>query len=61
MTVKRLKFRPCLGLCGIHGDDPTTSKVKDSDNWLQLASSSADHSVKIFDIYLPTFLASSLS
>ncbi|XP_060597873.1 elongator complex protein 2-like [Ruditapes philippinarum] len=61
MTVKRLKFRPCLGLCGIHGDDPTTSKVKDSDNWLQLASCSADHSVKIFDINLQTFLASSSS
>ncbi|XP_053373737.1 elongator complex protein 2-like [Mercenaria mercenaria] len=57
LTVKRLRFRPCSGLCGIHGSDLERSEVKDTDNWLQLASCSADHSVKIFDINLPKLVS----
>ncbi|KAK3587822.1 hypothetical protein CHS0354_019687 [Potamilus streckersoni] len=53
LSVKRLKFRPCFGLAGIHGDD---IKVKDNSidrkNWLQLASCGEDQSVRIFNINL---------
>lgn len=60
LTVKRLKFRPCLGLAGVHGDDlEKSTEVKDnSKDWLQLASCSMDHSVKIFNINLRTLCGS---
>ncbi|XP_060064524.1 elongator complex protein 2-like [Ylistrum balloti] len=42
LTVKRLKFRPCLGRAGTDEDEA----------WLQLASCGADHAVRIYDIDL---------
>ncbi|KAL4222137.1 Elongator subunit elp2 [Mactra antiquata] len=52
-TVKRLRFRPCLGLAGIHGNQVNSSDSEgDQTDWLQLASCSSDHSVKIFNIQL---------
>lgn len=51
-TVKRLRFRPCLGLAGIHGNDMSSSECSDSKDWLQLASCSSDHAVKIFNVQL---------
>lgn len=58
LTVKRLKFRPCLGLCGNHDESNSNNAENrskesgDKNNWLQLASCSSDHSVKIFNINL---------
>ncbi|XP_052803085.1 elongator complex protein 2-like [Mya arenaria] len=52
LTVKRLRFRPCLGLAGIHGNDLEGSNVKERDFWLQLASCGMDRAVKIYNINL---------
>jgi len=64
LTVKRLRFRPCLGQAGVHGItldvkvNQTEVKVTDTevtgvkDRWLQLASCGADRTVKIFNIDL---------
>ncbi|XP_069111891.1 elongator complex protein 2-like [Argopecten irradians] len=43
LTIKRLRFRPCLGRAGSPRDDDTN---------LQLASCSMDHAVRIYDIDL---------
>ncbi|XP_033762660.1 elongator complex protein 2-like [Pecten maximus] len=43
LTIKRLRFRPCLGRAGSDQTDEA---------WLQLASCGADHGVRIYDIDL---------
>ncbi|XP_074658780.1 elongator complex protein 2-like [Tubulanus polymorphus] len=48
-TVKRLAFRNQPGRAGVSDE----RRDEDNANWLQFASCSCDHSVKIFNIYLP--------
>lgn len=47
LTVKRLKFRPCLGEAGVKA-----TEVKDTENHLQLASCGSDWMVKVYTIHL---------
>lgn len=47
LTVKRLAFRPFLGVAGSDDDDQ---------NVLQLASCSSDYSVRIYNLYINELL-----
>ncbi|XP_046687231.1 probable elongator complex protein 2 [Homalodisca vitripennis] len=48
LTVKRLSFRPVLGIAGQAED----SASKQTECILQLASCGLDHTIKIFDLYI---------
>ncbi|TNN85813.1 Elongator complex protein 2 [Liparis tanakae] len=55
LTVKRLRWRPRPGRAGHQNNAPDGqndggSDVEDENSWVQLASASADHSVKIFNV-----------
>ncbi|XP_059206595.1 elongator complex protein 2 isoform X2 [Centropristis striata] len=54
LTVKRLRWRPRAGRVGpknkMAGQTEGESEVQEESSWVQLASASADHSVKIFNI-----------
>ncbi|XP_034560909.1 elongator complex protein 2 isoform X2 [Notolabrus celidotus] len=55
LAVKRLRWRPRTGLVGLENNrkDRQTegeSETEEESSWVQLASASADHSVKIFNI-----------
>lgn len=54
LTVKRLRWRPRTGRVGredkMDGQTDGESGVEEESSWVQLASASADHSVKIFNI-----------
>ncbi|KAK5855175.1 hypothetical protein PBY51_005306 [Eleginops maclovinus] len=52
LTVKRLRWRPRAGRAGREKDGATDGEreVEEESSWVQLASASADHSVKIFNI-----------
>ncbi|XP_040044705.2 elongator complex protein 2 isoform X1 [Gasterosteus aculeatus] len=55
LTVKRLRWRPRPGRVGHEnnrpgGQDGGEGEAEEKDSWVQLASASADHSVKIFNV-----------
>ncbi|XP_041868544.1 elongator complex protein 2 [Melanotaenia boesemani] len=55
LAVKRLRWRPRAGRAGREnseriGQSDRESEVEDESSWVQLASASVDHSVKIFNI-----------
>lgn len=55
LAVKRLRWRPRTGRVGRvnnkeDGQPDGESEVEEESSWVQLASASADHSVKIFNI-----------
>ncbi|KAM9838235.1 elongator complex protein 2 [Aulostomus maculatus] len=65
LAVKRLRWRPSAGRAGREtdswvgvkrdkdGQTDRESEIKEESSWVQLASASADHSVKIFSINQP--------
>lgn len=54
LAVKRLRWRPRAGRAGrnnkMDGQSDSESEIEEESSWVQLASASADHSVKIFNI-----------
>uniref|UniRef100_A0A8C4I2U4 Elongator complex protein 2 n=1 Tax=Dicentrarchus labrax TaxID=13489 RepID=A0A8C4I2U4_DICLA len=55
LAVKRLRWRPKIGRVGREnnkkdGQTDRGSEIEEESSWVQLASASADHSVKIFNI-----------
>ncbi|MEQ2268960.1 hypothetical protein XENORESO_019704, partial [Xenotaenia resolanae] len=55
LAVKRLRWRPRAGQAGLEngemdGLSDTERKLEEKSSWVQLASASADHSVKIFNV-----------
>lgn len=52
LAVKRLVWRPRAGRAGREKDGQTDreNELEEESSWVQLASASADHSVKIFNI-----------
>ncbi|XP_069032804.1 elongator complex protein 2 [Embiotoca jacksoni] len=52
LAVKRLRWRPRAGRAGREKDGETDreSEIEKESSWVQLASASVDHSVKIFNI-----------
>ncbi|XP_015227893.1 PREDICTED: elongator complex protein 2 [Cyprinodon variegatus] len=55
LAVKRLCWRPRAGRAGLENSEmdglsDTDRKLEEKSSWVQLASASADHSVKIFNI-----------
>lgn len=53
--MKRLRWRPRVGQAGLEYREmdelsDTERKLEEKSSWVQLASASADHSVKIFNI-----------
>ncbi|KAF7210717.1 elongator complex protein 2 [Nothobranchius furzeri] len=55
LAVKRLRWRPRAGRAGVgnnevDGQTGIERKLKEESSWVQLASASADHSVKIFSL-----------